>query len=263
MELLVKETVTLHKVLSRYLSAPIVEVGRLNSLLLLLLTVCFVVCDVTSLCRHQSPPLRRIRADRVTEPGGQGQACDICRTLYQNATSDYSKRMLADARFLHQKLSVLKNISAPTNMVETVVAEKSIPRKSTLGNFRTTVGPNERLRGLLSRRDSTKPDKPLPSPTQSAQTAPSNGGAADEFVAESDRVIPPPRISSRSSGAVPTRAETRTSVEGNGVLGNSALQSEEELLENSNPILSSSSLLGALREPSDGNDDDQLAALTS
>ena len=257
MELLVKETVTLHKVLSRYLSAPIVEVCRLNGLLLLLLTVCFVVCDDTSLCRHQSPPLRRIRADRVTEPGGQGQACNICRNLYQNATSDYSKRMLADARFLHQKLSVLKNISAPTNMVETLVAEKSIPRKST---FRTTVGPNERLRGLLSRRDSTKPDKPLPSPTQPPQTAPSNGGAAGEFVADSDRVIPPPRISSRSSGAVPTRAETRTSVEGNGVQGNSMLQSEEELLENLNPISSASSLLGALREPSNGNDDDQLAA---
>jgi vacuolar protein sorting-associated protein 54 len=227
MELLVKETVTLHKVLSRYLSAPIVE---------------YVMSQVFAAINH-----------RLSEEYGQ----------IELQSQEAKDRMLADARFLHQKLSVLKNISAPTNMVETVVAEKSIPRKSTLGNFRTTVGPNERLRGLLSRRDSTKPDKPLPSPTQSAQTAPSNGGAADEFVAESDRVIPPPRISSRSSGAVPTRAETRTSVEGNGVLGNSALQSEEELLENSNPILSSSSLLGALREPSDGNDDDQLAALTS
>ena len=159
--------------------------------------------------------------------------------------------MLADAQFLHQKLSVLKNISAPTNMLETLVNEKSIPRKSTLGNFRTSAGPNERLRGLLSRRDSTKPDKPLPSLAESPQTVSSNGAAADEFMGDSNQVIPPPRISSRSSGAVPARAEARTSVEGSGVQGNT-LQSEEELLENSNPISSASSSLGALGEPSDG-----------
>lgn len=41
MELLVKETVTLHKVLSRYLSALIVEVCPLNGLLLSSLTVLF------------------------------------------------------------------------------------------------------------------------------------------------------------------------------------------------------------------------------
>jgi len=159
--------------------------------------------------------------------------------------------MLADAQFLHQKLSVLKNVSAPTNMVETLVAEKSIPRKSTLGNFRTTVGPNERLRGLLSRRDSTKPDKPLPSPTQTPQTT-SNGAAADEFVGDSDRVIPPLRSSSRSSGAVLTIAEAPVSVEGNGAQRN-PLQSEEELLVNSNPISSASAL-------PDSNDDDQVTA---
>lgn len=166
----------------------------------------------------------------------------------------YLKRMLADAQFLHQKLSVLKNVSAPTTMLETLVAEKSIPRKSTLGNFRTTAGANERLRGLLSKRDSTKVDKPLPSLIQPPQTASSNGAVADEFVGDSDRVIPPPRSSSRSDGAVP--------VDGNGLQGN-ALQSEEELLGNSNPISSASSLQGVLREPSGSNDDVQLAASPS
>ncbi|KAH0830647.1 hypothetical protein J3R83DRAFT_2102 [Lanmaoa asiatica] len=166
--------------------------------------------------------------------------------------------MLADARFLHQKLSVLKNVSAPTNMLETLVAEKSIPRKSTHGNFRTTAGPNERLRGLLSRRDSTKPDKPLPSP----QTACSNGAVADEFVGDSDRDIPPLRSSSRSSGAVPTKPEAPMSADGNDVQGNT-LQSEEELVGNSNPISLASSLLGALRDPSGSSNVTQHAELPS
>lgn len=177
------------------------------------------------------------------------------------------KRMLTDARFLHQKLSVLKNVSAPTNMLETLVNEKSIPRKSTLVNTRTTAGPNERLRGLLSRRDSTKPDKPLPSPSQppssqgviSLPTASSNGAVADEFVGDSDQVIPPPRSSSRNSGVVPARAEAPATAHGNGVQGNT-LQSEEELPESSNPISSVSSLLGALPEPSS---DVRLAVLPS
>ena len=156
--------------------------------------------------------------------------------------------MLADAQFLHQKLSVLRNVSAPTNMLETLVAEKLIPRRSTLGNLRATAGPNERLRGLLSRRDSTKVDKPLPSPAQSPQTASSNGAIVDELVEDSDRVIPPPRGSSRSSG--------------NGVQGN-GLQSEEELVVNPNSISSASSLLGALRAPSGSNDDVQHGALPS
>lgn len=175
--------------------------------------------------------------------------------------------MLADAQFLRQKVSALRNVTAPTNMLETLVAEKSIPRKSTLGNFRTTgVGPNERLRGLLSKRDSTNLDKPLPSVTQRpsspgvipSQSASSNGAVADEFVGDSDRVIPPP---SRSSGAVPTRAEARVSVDGSGIQGNT-LQSEEEIVGNSNPISSGSSL-GGLGEPSGSNDDVGLAASPS
>lgn len=146
--------------------------------------------------------------------------------------------MLADAQFLHQKLSVLKNVCAPTNMVETVVAEKSIPRKSTLGNLRTTAGPNERLRGFLSRRDSAKLDKPLPSLTQPLpsrevappQTRSSNGVVADESVGDPDWVKPPPR-SSRSPGVVPARAEPRVSADGNGTQGNT-LQMEEGLVGN-------------------------------
>lgn len=173
--------------------------------------------------------------------------------------------MLADVRFLHQKLSVLKSVSAPTNMLETLVAEKSIPRKSTLVNFRTNAGPNERLRGLLSRRDSTKPDKPLPSPSQPPPspgviplpTASSNG----TVVKDSDLVIPPPRSSSRNSSAASARPEASTIVDGNGV--GDALQSESGVAEGSQPDSSASSLWGALQEPSSGNDDVQPAVLPS
>ena len=176
------------------------------------------------------------------------------------------KRMLADAQFLHQKLSVLKNVSAPTNMLETLVSEKPIPRKSTLGNTRTTASPNERLRGLLSRRDSTKPDKPLPSLSQplsspgviSLPTASSNGATVDD----SDRVIPPPRSSSRSPGAVSARSEAPMTMDGSDIQGN-ALQSEEEVAESSNPISSMSSLQGGIGEPRNGNDEAQPAALPS
>ncbi|KAF8447875.1 Vps54-like protein-domain-containing protein [Boletus edulis BED1] len=226
MELLIKETVTLHKVLSRYLSAPIVE---------------YVMSQVFAAINHC-----------LSEEYGQ----------IELQSQEAKDRMLADAHFLHQKLSVLKNVSAATNMLGTLVAEKPIPRKSTLGNLRTTAGPNERLRGLLSRRDSTKPDKPLPSPAQSPPTAPSNGATADEFVGDSDRVIPPPRSSSRSTSTVLARAEGRTSVDNNGVQGN-VLQSEDEFPGNANPSLSALSLLGAVREPSGSNDDVQHGALPS
>jgi len=220
MELLVKETVTLHKVLSRYLSAPIVE---------------YVMSQVFAAINH-----------RLSEEYGQ----------IELQSQEAKDRMLADAQFLHRKLSVLKNVSAPTNMLETLVAEKSIPRKSTLGNSRSTAGANERLRGLLSRRDSTKLEKPLPSPTQTPQTASSNSAIAEEPVGDSDWVIPPPRSSSRSSSAVLARPEVRTSVDGDGVHGN-ALQSEEE---NQKPN-ALASLQGALREPFGRNDDVQHGAI--
>ncbi|KAG9318566.1 Vps54-like protein-domain-containing protein [Chiua virens] len=228
MELLVKETVTLHKVLSRYLSAPIVE---------------YVMSQVFAAINH-----------RLSEEYNQ----------IELQTQEAKDRMLADAQFLHQKLSVLKNVSAPTNMVETLVAEKSIPRKSTLGNLRTTGGPNERLRGLLSRRDSTKPDKPLPSVTQPPsssgvippQIPSSNGAAADESVGDSKQVMPPPR-SSRSLSAVPTSAEAPTTMRGN------ILQSGEDVLESLDPISSASSSVGVAGEVSGSDDNIRVAALPS
>ncbi|KAF9246439.1 Vps54-like protein-domain-containing protein [Melanogaster broomeanus] len=232
MQLLVKETVTLHKVLSRYLSAPIVE---------------FVMSEVFAAINH-----------RLSEE-------------YNRIECKVKKRrtgvMLADAQFLHQKLSVLKNVGAPTNMLETLVAEKSVPRKSALSNLRLAATPNERIKGLLSRKDSIKPDKPLPAP---AQTTSSSSGLtpplpqtilADE---NSDQVVPPPRGSSRSA-ALPVR------VEGSGTISVSAGDdsADNNIAHNGEPprdaggIPSSALLPNALEEPSDGSCNGQLPPLPS
>ncbi|KAG1756409.1 Vps54-like protein-domain-containing protein [Suillus paluster] len=90
MELLVKETVTLHKVLSRYLTAPVVEVS-----------------DTGSVCANQ------VRSHTLNF-----------------APCDDFYRMLADANYLHEKFSILKNVGAPTNMLKNLVAEKTLPRPS-------------------------------------------------------------------------------------------------------------------------------------
>lgn len=172
MELLVKETVTLHKVLSRYLAAPTVE---------------HVMSQVFAAINHRL-------SDEYLKVELQSQ--------------EAKDRMLADARFLHQKLSALKNVNAPTNMLETLVGEKLVPRKSGIGTFRAIPTPNERIKGFLSRRDSSKPDKPLPTPEQAPPGAPSPTTPQDKvagpMTAEdgrdgSDKVISPPRSSSRAA----------------------------------------------------------------
>ncbi|KAL4067713.1 Vps54-like protein-domain-containing protein [Scleroderma citrinum] len=168
MELLVKETVTLHKVLSRYLSAPTVE---------------YVMSQVFAAINH-----------RLSEE----------YTNIEMQSQEAKDRMLEDARFLHQKLSVLKNVNAPTNMLETLVGEKLVPRKTALSTLRAIPSPNERIKGFLSRRESTK-DKPLPTPEQvpsgpgssvtlSGNITPYDGNESGDWV------VPLPRSSSRAGG---------------------------------------------------------------
>ncbi|KAI6005867.1 Vps54-like protein-domain-containing protein [Pisolithus albus] len=172
MELLVKETVTLHKVLSRYLAAPAVQ---------------YVMSQVFAAINHRL-------SDEYLKAELQSQ--------------EAKDRMLADARFLHQKLSALKNVNAPTNMLETLVKEKSVPRKSAIGALRTIPTANERIKGFLSRRESLKPDKPLPTPEQappgaSGPTTPQDK-VANHVTVEGDcevsgKVVSPPRSSSHSA----------------------------------------------------------------
>ena len=108
-------------------------------------------------------------------------------------------RLLMDARYLHERFSVLKAPGTPTAVLETLVADKRVatapvsPRPTTptpmptttpssplslpptnipLGSPRSAVQPptkrnslfsNERLKGMLS-RGTTQPQPPLPSP---------------------------------------------------------------------------------------------------
>ncbi|KAF8643808.1 hypothetical protein AX16_008826 [Volvariella volvacea WC 439] len=136
MEILTKETVTLHRVLSRYLSTQIVE---------------YVMTQVFAAINH-----------RLSEEYGKIE-------LPNQAAKD---RLLEDARYLHQKLSALKNVGTPSAMLETVIMEKSIPRKtlppvpqrnSTL--YSVSSSANQRLKGLLAR--SSTIDKALPIPSRS------------------------------------------------------------------------------------------------
>ncbi|KAG7092659.1 hypothetical protein E1B28_008996 [Marasmius oreades] len=91
MELLVKETVTLHKVLSRYLSSGVVE---------------DVMSQVFAAVNH-----------RLSEEYGKielpGEGAKV--------------RLLADAKYLHSRLSALKNVGGLSNMLEIVVQEKRLP----------------------------------------------------------------------------------------------------------------------------------------
>ncbi|KAI9450725.1 Vps54-like protein-domain-containing protein [Lactarius psammicola] len=151
MELLVKETVTLHKVLSRYLASAVVE---------------FVMTQVFAAINH-----------RLSEE----------YTKIDLPTLEAKERLLTDARYLHEKFTVLKTAGAPTALLETLVADKRVvtaaisPRPTTptpvsplplpsgnvpLGTARAPVPPptkraslfsNERIKGMLSRGTTAPP----------------------------------------------------------------------------------------------------------
>ncbi|KAG5654120.1 hypothetical protein H0H81_007172 [Sphagnurus paluster] len=147
-EILVKETVTLHKVLSRYLSIPIVE---------------YVMTQVFAAINH-----------------GLSEEYGKIELPHQEAKN----RLLADAKYLHQKLSALKNVGTPSGMLVTVISEKSIPRTAVptspapppvpVPTRASTLGAtaNQRLKGLLSGRSSSASvEKALPPPTRSSTLA--------------------------------------------------------------------------------------------
>ncbi|KAJ7444837.1 Vps54-like protein-domain-containing protein [Mycena latifolia] len=92
MSVLVRETVTLHKVLSRHLSVAVVE---------------DVMAQVFAAINH-----------RLSE--------EYAKLVLPS--EDARKGLLADARFLHQKLSELKNVGTPSGMLEIVIAELRVPQ---------------------------------------------------------------------------------------------------------------------------------------
>ncbi|KAF7967260.1 hypothetical protein HWV62_35057 [Athelia sp. TMB] len=181
MELLVKETVTLHKVLSRYLSVPVVE---------------YVMTQVFAAMNH-----------RLSE---EYAAIDL-------PTPEAKEKMLADARFLHGKVAALKNVGAPSAMLETVIGEKRVLAPTpaptpAAAPAPATLSANDRIKSMLTRRDSALfgggKDKALPSPLP-AQTppllapSPVPGGFASPGFAGSDVTTP-----ARSQVVSPARPES-------------------------------------------------------
>jgi len=109
-------------------------------------------------------------------------------------------RLLADAKFLHQKLSTLKNVGTPSGMLVTVVSEKSIPRANanvpppatpTRRSSLQSVGSNanQRLRGLLSGKTPTF-DKALPTPMRTS--SPPQAATLKSDPANTAVPLPPP-----------------------------------------------------------------------
>jgi len=182
MELLVKETVTLHKVLSRYLSTPIVE---------------YVMTQVFAAINH-----------RLSEE----------YAIIELPNQEAKDRLLADARYLHQKFSALKNVGNPSTMLETVISDRILARQpAPLSSKPAAPSANERIKGILSRRD-TYPavDKALPIPKPSLPSTPAShtpsvgglNGSRDSFLdtpsrPSTPRVEPKPGFKQVAASTLP------------------------------------------------------------
>jgi len=92
-----------------------------------------------------------------------------------NVNETDRNRLLDDAKYLHQKLSALKNVGTHSNMLVTVISEKGLPRPpGPLTPTRSkSIGSsaNQRLKGLLSGRSPTF-DKALPTPMRTSSPPP-------------------------------------------------------------------------------------------
>ena len=92
-------------------------------------------------------------------------------------------RLLADAKFLHEKLSALKNIpGASTAMLVTVVSDK-VP-----ANAPKRIPANQRIKGMLSRSTANLQEDVTPSPQSTAAS-----------------VSPSPTLAPRPNSPVPPR----------------------------------------------------------
>ncbi|KAH9900817.1 Vps54-domain-containing protein [Cubamyces lactineus] len=165
MEVLVKETVTLHKVLSRYLPSSIVE---------------FVMTQVFAAINH-----------RLSEEYAK----------IELPTLEAKERLLTDARYLQEKLTGLKNVAAPTAMLETVVSEKPVVNRQQQQQPHQPLQPAAqpaaqpainpgRFRGMLQRA-STLNGRHATAPAPAAAPAPA--------VPNVEKALPPAVISASPS----------------------------------------------------------------
>ena len=96
-------------------------------------------------------------------------------------------RLLADAKFLHEKLSALKNIpGASTAMLVTVVLEK-VP-----ANAPRRVPANQRIKGMLTRSNSHTPEDGTPPPQPPAPTSRPNSPLPPRSTSPQSMLSPPP-----------------------------------------------------------------------
>jgi hypothetical protein len=129
-------------------------------------------------------------------------------------------RLLADARYLHQKLSALKNVTAPSSMLETVVMEKSVTRKdvsaahSNAENARGGANVVQRSKGFVSSFKSPVLDKALPTPTAELGSPVNGIGRKGDINGRvkarlSSLMSPPASSGSSVPGEVPVEARDR------------------------------------------------------
>ncbi|KAG7448049.1 Vps54-domain-containing protein [Guyanagaster necrorhizus] len=176
---LTKETVTLHKVLSRYLSTNVVQ---------------DVMTQVFAAVNH-----------RLSE--------EYTKLELPHAAA--KTRLLADARHFYQKIAELKNVGVPSNMLEVVISEKSLPRPTVpstparsdslaVNSAAWGSSTNLRLKGLLSGRGSSF-DKVPPIPTSASTPPPSNeiNGTNKSGINGRELPLPPPPIQEEGAGGDP------------------------------------------------------------
>ncbi|EJD05695.1 Vps54-domain-containing protein [Fomitiporia mediterranea MF3/22] len=198
MTVLVKETVTLHKVLSRYLQEAALE---------------YIMSQVFAAINHRLSE----EYNKIDLPGLEAK-----------------ERLLRDARYLHQNFSNLKNVNASFGMLEIVIGEKRFPgqgpaqseqskskspppptapgvndspRQQTQAQTQslaasTMESANERLRGIFRRTSTFKASSPkaasnsqqTPSPIAEKQNSPffPEKASVDEPAARTASPPPPP-----------------------------------------------------------------------
>ncbi|KAH9980866.1 Vps54-like protein-domain-containing protein [Lactifluus volemus] len=143
MELLVKETVTLSKVLSRYLASAVVE---------------FVMTQVFAAINH-----------RLSEE----------YTNIDLPTPEAKERLLTDAHFLHEKFSVLKTAGAPTALLETLVGDKRVGNGPTSPRFKQVLSPLSPTPLPVEKQQRELPTTPTPLPIQ-ATPSPTPGWTEED-----------------------------------------------------------------------------------
>lgn len=156
---------------------------------------------------------------RLTSSTAQFVMSQVLAAINHNLQEEYTAiklptqgakdRLLADAKFLYEKLSALKNIpGASTAMLVTVVSEKipvDVPKR---------VPANQRIKGMLSRSGSNPQEDTTPPPQQpvrSVSPSPvptSRSNSPIPPISSPQPMLPPPPVRSSTNGTSTTSQPT-------------------------------------------------------